>query len=41
LGSEDLQNLRIGALLHDLGKIGIMSNVLKKEQRLTDTSMTA
>lgn len=37
LDSEDLQNLRIGALLHDLGKIGILSNVLKKEQRLTDT----
>ena len=33
---EDLHLLRIGAILHDLGKIGIMSNVLKKEQQLTD-----
>ncbi|HNQ44138.1 MAG TPA: response regulator, partial [Candidatus Cloacimonadota bacterium] len=33
--SIDLQNLRIGALLHDLGKIGIVSNVLNKEQSLT------
>jgi len=37
LSSEDLDILRIGALLHDMGKIGILSNVLKKEQSLTDT----
>lgn len=36
LSSEELHILRIGALLHDLGKIGILSDVLKKEQRLTD-----
>ncbi|MCB5279333.1 MAG: response regulator [Candidatus Cloacimonetes bacterium] len=32
---EELRQLRIGALLHDLGKIGILSNVLNKEQNLT------
>lgn len=34
---EDLREIRIGALLHDLGKIGVMSNVLNKEQSLTDS----
>lgn len=37
LGVEDLRELRIGALLHDLGKIGVMSTVLNKEQSLTDS----
>ncbi len=42
LGSElnlrdvDLQMLQWGALLHDVGKIGIRDDVLKKEGRLTD-----
>ena len=35
LGRDELRDLRIGALLHDLGKIGIISNVLNKEQSLT------
>lgn len=37
ISSDELQNLRIGALLHDLGKIGIISNVLNKEQSLTQS----
>ena len=32
----DLQMLQWGALLHDVGKIGIRDNVLKKEGKLTD-----
>lgn len=36
LSFEDLRELRIGAVLHDLGKIGVLSNVLNKVQRLTD-----
>ncbi len=35
LDVEDLKVLRIGALLHDLGKIGIYNNLLNKEQELT------
>ncbi|MDD2229270.1 MAG: HD domain-containing protein, partial [Candidatus Cloacimonetes bacterium] len=35
LDQEDLNLLRIGALLHDLGKIGIYSPLLSKEQALT------
>lgn len=37
LSAEELRQLRIGALLHDLGKIGVISNVLNKEQSLTPT----
>lgn len=37
LNAEELVQLRIGALLHDLGKIGILSNVLSKEQSLTES----
>jgi putative nucleotidyltransferase with HDIG domain len=37
LNIDELRQLRIGALLHDLGKIGIISNVLNKEQRLTES----
>lgn len=35
LNSEELGILRIGALLHDLGKIGIYSSLLNKDQALT------
>jgi len=35
LSSEELKILRIGALLHDLGKIGIYDSVLNKKQSLT------
>jgi putative nucleotidyltransferase with HDIG domain len=35
LDVEELKLLRIGALLHDLGKIGIYNTLLNKEQELT------
>jgi HD-GYP domain-containing protein (c-di-GMP phosphodiesterase class II) len=35
LSSEDLERIRIGALLHDIGKIGIADSVLQKPGRLT------
>ncbi len=37
VNADDMHVLRIGALLHDLGKIGITSTVLKKDQNLTPT----
>lgn len=37
LSFQELRELRIGAILHDLGKIGVMSNVLNKEQGLTES----
>lgn len=36
LSNEDLDKLRIGGLFHDIGKIGIPDNILKKESKLTD-----
>ena len=36
LPKDDLQLLRIGALLDDVGKIGIPDNVLQKPSKLTD-----
>ncbi len=36
LGTEDLDRLRISALLHDVGKIGVDDRVLKKPGKLTD-----
>lgn len=36
LGSVDLQMLQWSALLHDVGKIGIRDDVLKKEGKLTE-----
>jgi putative nucleotidyltransferase with HDIG domain len=35
LGEEDLDTLRLGALLHDIGKIGISDDVLRKAGPLT------
>jgi hypothetical protein len=35
LGPEDVERIRIGALLHDIGKIGIADSVLQKPGRLT------
>jgi len=35
LAAEDLDVLRLGALLHDIGKIGISDNVLRKPDALT------
>lgn len=36
LPEEEVQRIRLGALLHDVGKIGIPENVLKKPDRLLD-----
>jgi HAMP domain-containing protein len=36
LSAEDLDRLRIAALLHDVGKIGVDDRVLKKPGKLTD-----
>jgi len=36
LGVEEVERIRIGALLHDIGKIGIADSVLQKPGRLTD-----
>ncbi|MGH9630837.1 MAG: HD-GYP domain-containing protein [Bryobacteraceae bacterium] len=36
LDADDLEEIRIGALLHDIGKIGIPDAVLQKAARLTD-----
>lgn len=36
LGEEELETLRISALLHDVGKIAIDDNILKKPAALTD-----
>jgi HD-GYP domain-containing protein (c-di-GMP phosphodiesterase class II) len=36
LPPADLERIRIGALLHDIGKIGISDSVLQKAGRLTD-----
>jgi HD-GYP domain-containing protein (c-di-GMP phosphodiesterase class II) len=33
---EDLERIRIGALLHDIGKIGVADAVLQKPGKLTD-----
>jgi putative two-component system response regulator len=35
LSSDELEVLRLGALLHDIGKIGISDNVLRKPEGLT------
>jgi putative nucleotidyltransferase with HDIG domain len=36
LEDDDLRNVRYGALLHDIGKIGVRSEVLNKPGRLTE-----
>jgi putative nucleotidyltransferase with HDIG domain len=36
MGTADLDRLRISALLHDVGKIGVEDRVLKKPGKLTD-----
>jgi len=35
LDKSDIDRIRVGALLHDIGKIGIADTVLQKEGRLT------
>jgi putative nucleotidyltransferase with HDIG domain len=41
LGEEDLDTLRLGALLHDIGKIGISDDVLRKPGPLTPSEYEA
>ena len=36
LGDDDVYNLRLAGILHDIGKIGIDSNILNKAGKLTD-----
>jgi HD-GYP domain-containing protein (c-di-GMP phosphodiesterase class II) len=36
LNARDLERIRIGALLHDIGKIGVADSVLQKPGRLSD-----
>lgn len=36
LSDEDMTKLQLGAVLHDIGKIGVRDNVLLKESSLTD-----
>ncbi len=36
LPQEDIDKLRIGGLFHDIGKIGIPDNILKKDSKLTN-----
>lgn len=40
LASADVERIRIGALLHDIGKIGIADRVLQKPGRLTEEEWT-
>src|SRR6185437_7023839 len=40
LSEEDLDRLRIAALLHDVGKIGVDDRVLKKPGSLTEEEFT-
>ncbi len=40
LSSEELKKLRIGSLLHDLGKIGIYRSILTKQVSLSDDELT-
>lgn len=35
-GDSDLANIRMGGILHDIGKIGVDDSVLRKPSRLTD-----
>ena len=36
LAPEEIQNLRIAAILHDIGKIGIEDRILRKAEKLSD-----
>ncbi len=41
LSADDLEVLRLGALLHDIGKIGVPDDVLRKPGALTDAEFDA
>ncbi|MDX2269197.1 MAG: HD-GYP domain-containing protein [Bryobacter sp.] len=36
MGEEEMETLRIGAMLHDIGKIGVPDRILHKHEKLTD-----
>lgn len=40
LGDQEQKRLQIGGLLHDIGKIGIPTNILDKHGKLTDEEFT-
>jgi HD-GYP domain-containing protein (c-di-GMP phosphodiesterase class II) len=40
LSAARMENLRWAALLHDIGKVGIVDSILQKKARLSDTEMT-
>jgi putative nucleotidyltransferase with HDIG domain len=40
MNSEEIKNLHIGALLHDIGKIGIAESIINKSSRLTEEEYT-
>src|SRR6185295_9826837 len=40
LPADEVEKIRISALLHDVGKIGIDDNILKKPSALTDEEYT-
>jgi diguanylate cyclase (GGDEF)-like protein/putative nucleotidyltransferase with HDIG domain len=40
-GADDLRAVRVGALIHDIGKIGVPDHVLLKKGALTDLELTA
>jgi len=39
-GAQEIEVIRIGALLHDIGKIGIADNILQKADALTNAEYT-
>jgi putative nucleotidyltransferase with HDIG domain len=39
ISGSDLEVMRVGALLHDIGKIGVMDSILRKPARLTSEEM--
>lgn len=41
LSSEDVEEVKLAALLHDLGKIGVPDNILNKAGRLTEKEYSA
>ena len=36
LNDVDMENLKIAAILHDIGKIGVEDNILRKKEKLTE-----
>jgi HD-GYP domain-containing protein (c-di-GMP phosphodiesterase class II) len=40
LGANDLKNIHIAGLVHDVGKIGMPEAILRKQSRLTDEEFT-